>query len=75
MTDPRIAQIAEVLIRYSLAIQPGDKLVIRGSSLAEPLIREAYRAAVRAGAHVVPQIALPGLQKIFMDESNDAQLD
>jgi aminopeptidase len=74
MTDGRVAQIAEVLIHYSLNIQPGDKLAIRGSSLAEPLIKEAYRAAVRAGAHVVTQITLPGLQKIFMDESGEEQL-
>lgn len=75
MTDPRIAQIAEVIIRYSLNIQPGEKLAIRGNSLAEPLIKEAYRAAIRAGAHVVTLITLPGLQKIFMDESNDDQLN
>ncbi|MGA1199726.1 MAG: aminopeptidase, partial [Candidatus Latescibacterota bacterium] len=75
MTDPRIAQIAEVIIRYSLNIQPGEKLAIRGNSLAAPLIKEAYRAAIRAGAHVVTLITLPGLQKIFMDESNDDQLN
>lgn len=74
MTDGRIAQIAEVLIHYSLNIQPGDTLAIRGNSLAEPLIKEAYRTAVRAGANVVTQITLPGLQKIFMDESSDEQL-
>lgn len=74
MTDARIAQIADVLIHYSLNIQPGNKLVIRGTTLAEPLIKEAYRTAVRAGAHVVTQISLPGLHKIFMDESNDDQL-
>ncbi|MBT4137824.1 MAG: aminopeptidase, partial [Candidatus Latescibacteria bacterium] len=74
MTDARVAQMAEVIIRYSLNIQPGDKLAIRGNSLAEPLIKEAYRAAVRAGAHVVTQITLPGLQKISLDESNDKQL-
>ena len=73
MTDARVAQIAEVIIRYSLNIQPGDKLSIRGNTLAEPLIKEAYRAAIRAGANVVTQITLPGLQKIFMDESNDDQ--
>lgn len=74
MTDTRVAQMAEVIIRYSLNIQPGDKLAIRGNNLAEPLITEAYRAAMRAGANVVTQITLPGLQKIFMDESNDEQL-
>jgi len=74
MTDARVAQMAEVLTRYSLNLKSGDKLAIRGSTLAEPLIKEVYRAALRAGAQVVTQISLPGLQSIFMDEANDEQL-
>ncbi|MCZ6633394.1 MAG: aminopeptidase [bacterium] len=74
MPDNRIVQIADVLVNYSLSIQPGQKVLIRGESLAEPLIQETYRAALRAGALVTPQIGLPGLEKIFMDEANDEQL-
>ena len=75
MPDPRIVQIADVLINYSLGIRPGQKLFLRGSSPAAPLICEAYRAALRAGALVSPQISLPGMEKIFFDEADDEQLE
>ena len=74
MTDPRIEQIANVLIRYSLNIQPGETLYIQADVAAEPLLREVYRQAIRAGAFVTTQINFPGLGKIFMDEANEEQL-
>lgn len=75
MPDPRIVKIAEVLVNYSLRLQPGDKLLIRAETAAEPLIKEAYRAALRAGALVTMQIGIPGIGKIFFDEANDDQLN
>lgn len=74
MTDTRIAQIADILVHYSLDIRPGETLLLRGSTLAEPLIREVYRAAIQAGAHIVTQVSVPGLEKIFMDHATDDQL-
>ena len=74
MPDQRITQIAEILIDYSLGIKPGQKLLLRGSTLAAPLFREAYRKALRAGALVTTQISLPGMEKIFYDEANEEQL-
>jgi aminopeptidase len=51
MTDPRWAQLADILIRYSTATQPGDRVLI---SMVEPetfpLVRAVHAAAVRAGA-------------------------
>ena len=64
MPDPRIEQIADVLVHYSLDIQPGQTLAIQGNVLAEPLIREIYRTAVQSGAHVVTRVGLPGLENL-----------
>ncbi len=74
MPDPRHEKLAKVLVHYSLALKPGDRLVIQGSDIAAPLIREIYREAVRAGAYVRPNIQLEGLREIFMSEANDDQL-
>lgn len=35
MLDPRVDKLADVLVNYSVAIRPGDKVVIRGDTLAE----------------------------------------
>jgi len=42
MRDERIVKLADMLVNYSVAVKPGDKVAIRGSTLAEPLMREVY---------------------------------
>ncbi len=74
MTDPRLRKLAEVLVHYSLKIKPGDKLLIEGNAIAAPLIKEVYREAVRAGAYITREIALPDLREIFYQEASDDQL-
>ncbi len=74
MIDPRVVKMADVLINYSLEIKPGDKLVIQGTPLGAPLIREAYRAALRAGAHPVVRVSLPDVDEIMYAESSPEQL-
>jgi aminopeptidase len=74
MADPRHAKLAQVLINYSLGIQPGDKLLIRGPALAAPLIREVYREALRAGALVETQLSDEGLTELALRESSEEQL-
>ncbi|HET8627772.1 MAG TPA: aminopeptidase [Thermomicrobiales bacterium] len=75
LTDPRIAKMAEVLIRYSLDTRPGDLLTIEGQPIAAPLIRECYRQALLAGAHPHVDLTLPGLAEIFYQIAGDAQLE
>jgi aminopeptidase len=74
MTDPRVRRMAEVLVRHSLDLKPGDLVVINGSTLAEDLIRETYRSALNAGAHPVVQMTVPGLSEILLKEGSDEQL-
>jgi aminopeptidase len=74
MSDPRHQKLAKVLVNYSLRLKPGDRFVIRSSAVAEPLIREVYREAIKAGAHVTLLLSLPDLNEIFFKEASDAQL-
>ena len=74
MADPRVEKLANLLIEYSLKIRKGDVLLIRGQDLAAPLIRQAYRAALRRGANVETQIGVEGLAEIFYAEASPAQL-
>lgn len=74
LRDPRIQRLAETLIHYSLKIKEGDLVLIQGSDLAAPLIREAYRESLRAGAHPDVMISIPGLREIYMNEASEKQL-
>jgi aminopeptidase len=74
MSDPRVAKLADLLINYSLGLQPGQLLRIDAGTVATPLVTEAYRAALRAGANVRTRIEVEGLDVIAVAESNDEQL-
>ena len=74
MADIRLQKLAKVLVQYSLRLKPGDKFIISSPSIASPLIREVYREAVRAGAHVETDITIDGLEEILLREGNDEQL-
>ncbi len=74
MRDERIFKLADLLVNYSVAVKPGDKVFIRGSSLAEPLIYAVYEKVLQAGGHPLYLGSLPGLQEIFYKNASDEQL-
>lgn len=74
MIDPRIAKMGDTLINYSLEVQPGNTVLIQSTPAGAPLVREAYRAALRAGGHPVVRIAIPGIDEIMYAEASDEQL-
>ena len=69
MTDPRLVKLAEVMIHYSLRLKKGDLFCIYGESVATPLVIEAYREALRAGAHPNVRIKPDGLDQVFFGEA------
>lgn len=74
MADPRISKLAQVLIHYSLGVKPGDKVMIQAPANAQPLIIEAYREAIRAGAHVFTRIGISEMREVFLKNASDEQL-
>ncbi len=75
MADPRVGKLAQVLINYSLEIQPGESLAITTSPLASELSLAVYKEAILAGAHVQLYTQQPGANEIFLKHANDEQLD
>lgn len=65
---------ADLLVHYSLDIQKGDKLLISSTPIAEPLVQEVYRAALRAGGHPETWISLAGMSRILYDVGSEEQL-
>jgi aminopeptidase len=74
MSDPRVAKLAELLVNYSLELQPGQLVRIDAGTVATPLVTEAYRHALRAGANARTRIDVEGLDVIAVAESSDEQL-
>ena len=74
MADTRIESLADVLVNYSIAVRPGDKVVIRGDSAAGPLLRAVYAKVLQAGGFPLMEVHLPGVDEILMCQGSDEQL-
>lgn len=74
MADIRLQRMANVLVNYSIGAKPGDRLGIRASSIGAPLIKEIYRAALRAGALPELFLTVPGISEILYKEGSDEQI-
>ena len=70
-----LKKYAQLLVNYSLSIKPGDKLFIQTTTLAEPLVKEIYREALKAGASLVEtDFIFRERTRILLTEGNETQL-
>ncbi len=74
MADPRVEKLAQVIVAYSVAVRPGDKVVIEGESLAEPLLKAVYIETLKAGGHPLMRVSLPGMEDLLFKYASDEQL-
>jgi aminopeptidase len=74
LADSRIEKLADVLVNYSLEVQPDQVVVLQGSPLAQPLLVSAYRKIIELGAHPLVNVSLPGIQEIMFIHGNESQL-
>ena len=80
MADIRVQKFAKVLVEHSIEVVPGDRILLEGTTAAEPLLRELYIQILEKGGHPHLMMAIPGLMPFSQDEmyltyANDAQLD
>lgn len=60
MADPRVGAYAELLLGYSIGVQPGWQVLVATTVEARPLAEELSRGLARRGAHVLPRISFGG---------------
>ena len=80
MADPRVQKFAKVLVEHSARIVPGDRVLIEGTTAAEPLVRELYIQILEKGGHPHPMVSFPGMVPFIQDDlyltyAKDSQLD
>ncbi|KNZ41049.1 aminopeptidase [Acetobacterium bakii] len=74
MRDQRLIKYAHTLVNYSLYVKENEWVVIRGSELAMPLIKECFREILKAGAHPSILLIPEGISEIMLKEGSDDQL-
>jgi aminopeptidase len=76
MVDPRVRRMAEILVDFCTEVKEGEVVQIKAfSDLANPLLVEIYRRAVRKGAkEILTHIELEEFREIFLREASEEQL-
>ncbi len=76
MQDPRIKELAGVLVDYSTRVKKGDVVLINASGFeAAPLVRELYTICLERGADYVEyEFNVPEINRHFYNKATKRQL-
>lgn len=74
MKDPRIERLAENLINYSVALKPGEKVLIENYGNELPLTRELIRQAYKAGGVPFVTIKNSELLRVLLNDCTEEQI-
>ncbi len=75
MNDPRVTNLAKILVHYSTKVSEGDTCLIEGPVAAEPLVAIVYGEVLKAGGQPVLSMAFDGQPESFFRNASDAQLE
>ena len=74
MKDPRLLQLARVLVHYSTRVKNGDFVLVSGDQVTIPLLCEVAREAIEAGGHVETLINSQEIGETRLKHSTEEQL-
>lgn len=74
MKDIRLQKLAHLLVNYSLEVKEGEYVLLHGSTITEPLLRELYREVLKAGAHPEIITIVNGVHEILLKEGSEKQI-
>jgi aminopeptidase len=80
LRDPRVTNFAKVLVERCTRVQPGDRILIEATTVAETLVRELYVQILKKGGHPhallqLPDMFFPGHEDLLLMHGNDSQID
>jgi aminopeptidase len=75
LRDPRVSNLAKILVGYSTGVRQGETCLIEGPSAAEPLIAAVYDEVLAAGGHPVVSMSFDEQQPSYFAKASDAQLE
>ena len=77
MRDPRVAEMAAVLVDYSTRIKKGDRVLISAAGFASaPLVKELYALCLKRGAEYVEySFSVPEIDRQLYNLASKKQLE
>ena len=73
--DPRVQNLAKILVGYSTEVKEGDVVSIDGESAAAPLLLAVYEEVLAAGGNPMLNVALEGQVAAYFKHATDKQLE
>ncbi len=73
--DPKIQNLAKILVGYSTQVKEGEVVSIDGESAAAPLLLAVYEEVLKAGGNPVLNVALDGQIAAYFKHASDKQLE
>ena len=74
--DPRVDKVADILANYSVAVKPGDLVLIRVlDPIAEPMALAVQKQVLLAGGNPTFLMAPSQSAEVFYKHASDAQLE
>ncbi len=76
MQDPRIKEMADVLVNYSTRVKKNDVVLISASGVScLPLVKEIYAQCIRKGAKYVEyDFSIPDINRLFYCNASQNQI-
>src|SRR5207237_2971209 len=72
--DPRVQNLAKILVGYSTGVKEGDVVAIDGETAAAPLLLAVYEEVLKAGGQAMLNVALEGQVAAYFKHASDKQL-
>jgi aminopeptidase len=75
MIDPRVINLARILVGYSTRVGEGETCLIEAPTAAEPLVAAVYEEVLRVGGNPVLALSFDGREAMYYGHASDAQLE
>jgi aminopeptidase len=75
MRDPRLQNLARIVVHHSTKVKEGDTCLIESSSAAEPLVAAVYEEVLKAGGLPLVSMAFQGQAATYFRDATDVQLE
>jgi aminopeptidase len=73
--DPRWQKLGDLLVNYSMAVKPGERVMIAFVEIETyPLVRAVYQACIQAGAHPQVQFLSEELNRLVLKYGSPEQI-
>jgi len=73
--DPKVQNLAKILVGYSTKVQEGEVVSIDGENAAAPLLLAVYEEVLKAGGNPVLNVAFDGQIAAYFKHASDKQLE